>query len=130
MLTKPIFALYNQSKPVALLGMKPIAIKSEDGDTIEIRWDADGNIEIRHSAIDRERFGQLHEYSKRLRHPRLRRHLAERGLDVPEAKALIEKLGGYMMLGLEQIPVSARDIALILEAVKLNGGVVPNWSAL
>jgi YD repeat-containing protein len=109
--------------------MKPVSVKNEDGDTIEISWDADGNIQIRHSAIDRERFGQLHEYSKRLRHPGLKRRLAEQGLDVPEAKALVEKLGGYMMLGSEQFSISAGDISLILEAVKLNGGILPNWSA-
>ena len=29
--------------------MKPITIKNEDGETMDIKWDADGNIWVRHS---------------------------------------------------------------------------------
>ncbi len=41
--------------------MKPISVQNEDGETIEIKQDADGVIKIRHSDIDPKSFGVLRE---------------------------------------------------------------------
>jgi hypothetical protein len=112
--------------------MQPIKVENEHGETIEIKWDADRNIHVRHSDIDKERFGQLHEYSKRVRVPGLRRTLKEKGIDTsdPNVQAMAGRLGGYILIDGEQFDINAKEVALIFEAVKQNGGIVPNWSAL
>ena len=115
--------------------MKPISVKNEYGETIDIKWDADGNIKIRHSDIDPKRWGDLHELAKRMRQPGPRA-AAERvgpavGVDFesPEAKEMLARMGGYMLIGRESYIVSAEELKLIYDAVREAGGVVPNWSS-
>ena len=115
--------------------MKPISVKNEYGETIKIKWDADGHIKIQHSDINPKRWGDLHEHSKRIRHPG-RRAVAERiagtqGIDLesPEAKEMLKRLGGYMMIGRESYIVSAEELKLIYDAIEGAGGIVPNWSS-
>ena len=114
--------------------MKPISVKNEYGETIDIKWDADGNIQIRHSDIDPKRWGDLHEHSKRIRQagPRaLAEQVAQaRGIDLesPEAKEMMARLGGYMVIDSESYIVSAKELKLIHDAVRQAGGVIANWS--
>lgn len=111
--------------------MKPIAIKNEYEEVIEIKWDKDGNIFVRHSDIDKKRFGALREYSKVAREPRFKEYLKSHGFnaDDPMAQELLPKMGGYIMIDGESRLIGAKEIAMIFETVKLNGGTVPNWSS-
>lgn len=111
--------------------MKPIAIKNESGEVIEVKWDKDGNIFIRHSDIDKKQFGQLREYSKVIREPRTKEFLESHGInaDHPIAKELLPKMGGYIVIDGESRIINAQELAVIFETVKLNGGIVPNWSS-
>ena len=109
--------------------MKPIAIKNEDGEIIEIKWDADGKIFIRHSDIDKKRFGELREYTKVAREPKFKKILKDKGVDSPMAAELMGRMGGYLVIDGESYIISAKEISMIFETVKLNGGIVPNWSS-
>ena len=114
--------------------MKPLKIKNDDGDTIEIKYDADGGIKIRHSDIDPKLWGELHEYAKRVRQPGLQSFLEEKGIDLdnPEAKEVAEKLGklgGYTVLRGKTYSINSQEVAMIHEAIKQAGGIVPNWSS-
>ena len=111
--------------------MKPIKIKNEEGEPIEIKFDADGRIKIRHSDIDAKSWGKLHEYAKRMKVPKLKSLAAgnEIDLDSPEAKIVAEMLGGYMVLRGKTYMIGAQELSLIKEAVKQAGGIIPNWSS-
>lgn len=111
--------------------MKPIKIKNEEGETIEIKWDADGSISIRHSDIDKKNFGWLREYSKTSRQPKAAAFLKERGIDVshPLVKELLPKAGASLVIRRKSYHIGADEVALICEAVKKHGGIVPNWSS-
>lgn len=110
--------------------MKIITLKNSDGETIEVEYTPDGAIRIRHSDIDPKAFGEFHEFSKRLRQAGPRSLAQSKGVDPssPEVKAMAERLGGYMVLRGETYTINAEETALILEAIKQDGGVVPNWS--
>src|SRR6266404_1882314 len=104
--------------------MKPIAIKNEDGEIIEIKWDKDGNIFIRHSDIDRKRFGQLREYSKVSKEPKFKEFLKANGIDAdaPMIKDLTPKMGASLVIDDKSHIINTAEVSLILETVKLNGG--------
>jgi YD repeat-containing protein len=114
--------------------MKPISVKNEEGETIEIKWDADGNVKIRHSDIDPKQWGDLHELTKKIRQPgphAIALEVAQaQGVDLesPEAKELMARMGGYMLIRGTSYIVGADELKLIYDAVKQAGGVVPNWS--
>jgi hypothetical protein len=116
-------------------GMKPITIKNEYGEIIEIKYDDDGVIKIRHSDIDPKSWGVLHEYNKRLRQTSLQDFLKKKGLDINDPmvsgmmKELAGRMGGYILLGKDTYQVNAEEVALIHAAVKQAGGIVPNWSS-
>ena len=112
--------------------MKPITIRNEYGETIDVKWDSDGSIFIRHSDIDKKNFGQLREYDKQARNPKIAKALKDAGVDIedPVAKELLPKMGSYMAIGEKIYVVNARETALIIDTVRLNGGIVPNWSSL
>jgi hypothetical protein len=111
--------------------MNPIKIQNEYGEFIEVKWDADGNIQIRHSDIDKNNFGQFHEFAKRSRQPGIEESLKAKGIDAnnPEAKELLAKMGGYLVIKGQTYFVNAEETAMIIDAVKQAGGIVPNWSA-
>lgn len=113
--------------------MKPIKIKNEEGENIEITFNEDGVIKIRHSDIDAETWGELKEFSKVMRHPGFQAFIAKQGindLDSPAAKELSEKLGGYIVMpNGESMMISREEVTAIHEAVKQAGGIVPNWSS-
>ena len=115
--------------------MKPIKIKNEFGESIEIKYDDDGIIKIRHSDIDAKAWGELHEYDKRLRQAKLQDFLAEKGIAMSDpmvagmVKELGGKLGGYIVLRGKNYEVGSDEVALIHAAVKQAGGIVPNWSS-
>lgn len=110
--------------------MAPLKIKNEYGETIEIKYDADGVIKIRHSDIDRKFWGKLHEHSKRIRQPKFQAFLAGKGIapNDPAAKEMAEELGGYMIIRGKSYIISAAELALIHGAIKQAGGIIPNWS--
>lgn len=114
--------------------MKPLTIKNEYGETIEIKYDADGVIEIRHSDIDPKSWGELHQYDQRLRQASLQSFLEKKGIDLssPEVKGMVKelggRLGGYIVLRGKNYEVNSQEVALIHEAIKQAGGMVPNWS--
>ena len=113
--------------------MNPITIKNDSGETIEIKYDAEGGIKIRHSDIDPKRWGELHEYEKRLRQPGIHDVLAANGIDIsdPETRNALgdtSALGGYMLLRGKSYIISAKEVAMIHEAIKQAGGIIPNWS--
>jgi hypothetical protein len=113
--------------------MKPIRIKNDYGETIEIKYDAEGGIKIRHSDIDPKRWGELHEYEKRLRQPEIHDALAVKGIDLSkpetrEALDAISAMGGYTLLRGKSYIISAKEVAMIHEAIKQAGGIIPNWS--
>ena len=108
--------------------MKPIAIKNEYGETIEIKFNADGVIKIRHSDIDPKAWGELREYSKGMNHPQFKAVLEAKGIPVtPDTIKLAGKMGGYIVLRGQSKIINANEVALIHEAVKKAGGIVPNW---
>lgn len=111
--------------------MKPLKIKNEYGEIIEIKHDADGAIKIRHSDIDPKRWGELHEYAKRMSQPKVKSYMAGKGIDLdkPGAKELLGKMGGYIVIRGESYIINADELSRIHEAVKQAGGVVPNWSS-
>ena len=110
--------------------MKPIKIDNEYGETIEIKWDGEGNIKIRHSDVHPKLWGELHEYAKRMRIPEFKAAMEAHGiLDTPEAKEMAAKFGGYMLLRGKSYIINAQEIALIHAAIKKAGGIVPNWSS-
>ena len=78
--------------------MNPIKLKHEDGETIEMKWDADGNIQLWHSDLGRKKFGRFHEYAKKMRQPQVEAFFKEKGIDAtsPQARELLEKMGGYL----------------------------------
>jgi hypothetical protein len=109
--------------------MKPIEIKNDCGEIIEVKFDSDGVIQIRHSDIDPKSWAVLHEYSKRMRQPEIKAALETNKIfDTPEAKEMAERLGGYVVLNGDTHIVGADEVALIHEAVRKAGGIVPNWS--
>lgn len=110
--------------------MKPLNIKNEYGETIQIKYDAEGTIKIRHSDIDPKSWGELHEFAKRMRQPGVQSFLAEKGIDSDnaQAKELAERMGGYMVIRGKSYLINAQEMAMILEAIRQSGGIVPNWS--
>lgn len=110
--------------------VKTISLKTATGETIEVKYSADGKIKIRHSDINAESFGEFHEYAKRIRQQGPQTALQNKGIDAssPDAKEIAERLGGYMVLRGETFLISSEETAMILEAIKKSGGIVPNWS--
>jgi len=113
--------------------MKPLTIKNEDGETIEIKYDADGVIKIRHSDIHPKSWGELHEYSKRIKKTDFKALMEKKkpegvDFDSGEAKQMLNAMGGYVLISGRSYIISAAEIKLIHEAVKQSGGVIPNWS--
>jgi hypothetical protein len=115
--------------------MKTIILKNKDGETIEVQSGADGQIRIRHSAIDRKAFGEFHEWSKRLKQPKAISALKQRGIDLEseegkQAVSFLAKVGGYVVIRgeLQAREITAEETALIYDAIKSSGGIVPNWS--
>lgn len=110
--------------------MRPIAVKNDLGEKIEIKWDADGNIQVRHSDIDRRHFGLFREFAKRIRQPSVKQGMEAKGLNpsFTESQAMLGRLGGhgYIVIGDKCFDLSVDEVRLILETVKLNGGIVPN----
>ena len=98
---------------------------------MEIKWDDDGNIQVRHSDIDKKRFGRLCELSKRSRQPEVKQALEGKGINLasPDIQALLSRMGSALVIEGESFTISAQETALILDTVKLNGGILPNWSA-
>jgi len=115
--------------------MNPIKIENEYGETIEIKSNDDGIIEIRHSDIDSKTWGVLHEYDKRIRQTSLKEFLTKKGIDMsnPLAAKIAEQMagraGGYIVLKGKSYIVNAEEVALIHAAIKQAGGIVPNWSS-
>ena len=110
--------------------MKPIKIKNEFGETIEIKFDAEGVIKIRHHDIDPKKWAVLHEYAKRLRQPEIKAAMKAKGaFDTPEAMDFARRMGGYLLLNGDQQIVNAEEVAIIHAAVKQAGGIIPNWSS-
>jgi hypothetical protein len=113
--------------------LKPIIVKNEFGETIEIKFNDDGVIKIRHSDIDRKAGGVLHEYHKRLRQASRQDFLKKKGWDINDPtvsgmmKELAGRMGGYIVVGKDTYQVGAEEVALIHAAVKQAGGIVPNW---
>ncbi len=130
----PIEYLTELMHPQNYRGMKPIKIKNEYGETIEIKYDAEGNIKIRHSDVDPKYWGQLHEYAKRMRQPKVRSVLASKAIDLgvdlnsPEAKRVVEIMGGYMVLRGKSYIINAEELNMIYDAIRQAGGIIPNWS--
>ena len=115
--------------PGILTGMKPIKIENENGETIEIKFDAEGVIQIRHADIDPEKWAILHEYAKRIKQPEIKAAMEARGaFNTPEAKEFLVRMGGYVILRNDLQIVNAEEVALIHAAVKQAGGIVLNWS--
>ncbi len=114
--------------------MKPIKITNEFGETIEIEFNDDGVIKVRHSDIDPNTWGILHEYDKRMRQPSLKEFLTKKGVDMSNpltariAEAAGSMLGGYIVVDGKQCGISCDEVALIHAAVKQAGGILPNWS--
>lgn len=116
--------------------MKPIKIANEYGETIEIKYDAEGAIKIRHSDVDPKRWGELHEYSKRMRHPAIQQifeeRLAKEGMDpninAAQIAAALDQQGAYMVIQGKSYIINAKELAMIHEAIKQAGGIIPNWS--
>jgi hypothetical protein len=114
--------------------MNAISVKNEFGETIEIQQDADGVIKLRHADIDPKRFGVFHEYSKRSRQPEVAEFLKTKGFG-PEAVAaalaspLGKVIGGYVVIRGQSYIINAQETALIYDAIKRNGGIVPNWDS-
>ena len=110
--------------------MKPIEIENENGETIEIKFDSDGIIQIRHHDIDPKKWAVLHEYTKRITVPRIKATLeANKIFETPEARELLARMGGYVVLNGDMQIVNAEEVAMIHAAVKQAGGIVPNWSS-
>jgi YD repeat-containing protein len=111
--------------------VKPIKITNADGESIEIKYDSEGTIKIRHSDIDAKRWGELHEYAKRLRQPKAKSFVEAKGIDLnnPEAQELAQKLGGYVDVGGKVFIIGPEELAMIYAAIKKAGGIVPNWSS-
>lgn len=114
--------------------MKPLKITNEYGKTIEIKFNDDGIIKIRHSEIDSKAWAELREYDKEMRHASLQSFMLKKGIDLnsPEvkemAKSVAGRMGGYVFLRGDTHMVNAEEVALIHAAVKQAGGIVPNWS--
>jgi hypothetical protein len=110
--------------------MKPLKVKNEYGETIEIKFNADGVIKIRHSDIDPKFWGELREISKRMREPGVKGAMERRGITAPtQAEGCLKKLGGYIMIRDKMAVINSAEVDLIHEAVKKAGGIVPNWSS-
>ena len=113
--------------------MKSIKIQNDERETIEIQFNEDGIIKIRHSDIDSKAWGELQEYSKVMRHPGFQAFVAEKGLadvNAPDAKELAEKLGGYVVMpDGKSFIISRKEVEAIHSAVKQAGGIVPNWAS-
>jgi hypothetical protein len=113
--------------------MKPIKIQNDDGEDIEIKFNDDGIIEVRHSDIDPEVWGELMEYSKVVRIPGFKAFMAEKGLkdmESPDFKEVVEKMGGYLVMPNGQFMIINRqEVNAIYEAVKQAGGIIPNWAS-
>ena len=98
---------------------------------MDIKWDADGNIWVRHSDIDKQRFGQLKEYAKEVRNLELQAKLEAMGVDTdePTAKEMLGKMGAYLVIDGDLKILDPKEMTAIMEVVKLNGGILPNWSS-
>lgn len=112
--------------------MNPIVIKNQQGETIEIKCDSDGVIYIKHSDINPKEWGELHEYTKRLRQSSTKEYFDKNApqvnLDSPEAKQIMGALGGYMVIDGKSYMINGEELGLIHAAVKQSGGIIPNWS--
>jgi hypothetical protein len=124
--------LYSLHSPESrqIRAMQPIQIKNSQGETIEIQWDDEGTIKIRHSDIDRETWSELHEHSKRMKQPGPRSALEKSGINPEDelAKQMAAKLGGYIVIDGKSFGIGAKEVALIHDAIKKAGGIIPNWS--
>lgn len=109
-------------------GVKPIKIQNENGETIEIKFNADGVIQIRHSDIDPKKWAVLHEYTKRMAQPKMKAALEAKGIGA-ESKEMLAQMGGYIVLNGDTQIVNAEEVASIHAAVKKAGGILPNWSS-
>ena len=110
--------------------MKPIKIENEYGETIELKFDADGVVKIRHHDIDPKKWAVLHEFSKRMKQPRIKAAMEADGIvETAESKELLARFGGYVVLNGDLQIVNAEEVAMIHAAVKQAGGTIPNWSS-
>jgi len=103
--------------------MKRVKIKNDDGDTIEIKCDADGTVKIRHSDIDAKAWGELHEYAKSLKQPSVYFPLAEKGIifNNPAARTIAERFGGYVMVRGNNYVLAVEEMIMIQAAMKRCG---------
>jgi len=110
--------------------MNPITVKNEHGETIEVKWDDDGNLEIRHPDINKERFGKFHKFTSRINQPQVAKFVKGKGLnpDDPMVKEMLARMGGYLDIDGATYLINAEETQLIFDAVQKNGGIVPNWS--
>jgi YD repeat-containing protein len=111
--------------------MKPIVLKNEFGEKMEVMWDDDGNIRVRHSDIDPTKFGELHEYSKQSRPPALGARLRTKGFDPTSSTSheLLGKMGACLVIEGKSYIIGRDEAAMIYDAVKQHGGIIPNRSA-
>ena len=111
--------------------MKTLSIQNASGETIKIKCDPEGRVRICHSDIDAKQFGELHEYAKRAKQPKLQSFLGVQGIDTSseDFKKVAHLLGGYMVLRGKTYMVSAEEVVLIHDAITKAGGIVPNWSS-
>ena len=104
--------------------MTPITLKSALGETIEVKWDNAGHIEVRHSDINRECFGEFHELSQRPGHAYELLEGKEIHIEDPAAQELMGRLGGYVKIEDGAYFVDANETAMILDAVKQHAGML------
>ena len=105
--------------------MKIFTVENEYGETIEINYNADGVIKIRHSDINPRAWGTLHEFAKRIRHPGMQKFVDAN----PAAREVAARMGGYMVIQGKTFMISPQEMSLIHEAVRKGGGIVRNWSS-
>ena len=104
--------------------MKTITLKNEDGEIIEVKREASGEIRVRHSGKDKETFGEFREMEKVIKEPGMVELLAEKGIDKnhPLYAEAVGKLEGFAYLNLkigdEGVLLSKEDAELIREAIK------------
>ena len=104
--------------------VRPLMVENDYGERIEIKYNADGVIRIRHSDIDPKAWGTLHEIAKGIRHPVMNEFIEAN----PVSTEVAANTGGYLVIRGRTFAITAREISLIHEAVKEAGGIVPNWS--
>ena len=93
--------------------MKSITLKNEYGETIEVKRGLNGGIEIRHSDIDRENFGEYHEIGKTVRDPGVAALMNMLG-----EKQAAFAIGAYMILNGKSFIVNSQEAMMIRDAIK------------